>query len=451
MSRYSTNGNGNGNGPARLAQPVTELLEPLADDRAEGCVLGSMMLDAGAARLGATLLAPEDFYNPLHAAIFGALCELGEDADDYLIEQLMTARGQAGLLPDGYLAELMNAVPTGLNVRGYAGVVADRAERRRILGALSGIARRAHDLTGDAREVYDAAIEMFAGAASARNAAGQAMDDIAVEALVMFDERIQTAGALLGYPSGVTALDRITQGWQRGTLNVIAGRPGTGKSALMIQSTLRAGLAGANVRHYTLEMSGRQTLARMAKNHMQLGVGQNREHLMSEADRARFRAGVGQIAALPITLSGVDSIQSIIAECEIAKRRGKLDMVVVDYLQIAVPDVGRRDGGTRDAELSAATRALKQMARRLDVPVLIGSQLNRLAEGVCPALSMLRESGGIESDSDVIVMLWIPDRDGQPNVLEASVAKNREGDTGAARMYFKKDMQRMGDVVAVPQ
>jgi replicative DNA helicase len=192
-------------------------------------------------------------------------------------------------------------------------------------------------------------------------------------------------------------------------------------------------------------MGEAECLTRMAKAHAGIGYAPGGEAQLSDADAARLRAAYADVASWPLTIrADVPRLSQIMADIERAAARGPLALAVVDYLQIVVPDTGKRDASTRDAELSAATRALKALAMRLRIPVLIGSQLNRQADGIRPSLAMLRESGGIESDADAVIALWTPDAENQPNVTEASVIKNRAGETGNAALYFDMPAHRFG-------
>lgn len=429
---------------------TTKNVGPIFDEVAEACVVGSMLQGASAVTIASSLLKPEDFYLDSHRWVFEAILATHNQADKVTVTERLEAAGHLiEIGGDDFLDELARRVPTELQVRRYAQIVADRAERRKLNKALSDIAKKVYELDDDIASVYDSAIASFADAARS-NVAHEPMDDIALKTITMFNERIEAAGELLGWPTGVRDLDRLTQGWQKGRLIVIGGRPGAGKSVLMGQSSLRAAQQGANVIHYTLEMSEQEVLMRLAKNHAKIGFATGGEHKLPPQQQSALRKSIGDLARLPLSIRRTSSITAIIAECEIEKRRGKLDMVVIDQLQNATPDVGKRDQGTRDAEIGAMTRALKQMALRMDIPVILGSALNRMAEGVRPTLATLRESGSIESDADIAVLLWTPDPELQPNVIEAAIVKNRDNPTGNPTMHFGKELHRFGDLSREP-
>lgn len=429
---------------------TNNLTPPLVSTPEEMCVLGSMLLDPNAAQTVASMLKPTDFYSVSCQRVFEAIVATNGQADEVTVAERLKAAGHfESVGGDEFIAELMNVVPTGLQARRYAQVVLDRAERRRIDAALDEIRRLNYRLDDDVTSVYSAAIASFADAAR-RNVAIEPMDDIALRTIDLFNTRVEAAGALLGLPSGVRDLDRFTSGWQKGRLIVIGGRPGAGKSVLMGQSSVRAALCGKHVLHYTLEMSAEEVLMRLAKNMAMIGFATGQEHKLIPDKQRALRAAIAEIAKLPLSIRTTPNMTAIMAECEIEYRRGKLDLVVIDQLQNATPDVGKRDQGTRDTEIGAMTRALKQMALRMGVPVILGSALNRMAEGIRPTLATLRESGSIESDADVVVLLWTPDPEVNPNVIEAAIVKNRDNPIGHPSMFFAKEFHRFGDPVREP-
>ena len=430
---------------------TTNNLAPLlVDEPAEASVLGSMLLMADAVTIAASLLKAGDFYIAQHQWIFEAILATNNQADSVTVAERLQAAGHLDAIGGvAFLDELTERVPTALQIRRYCQTVMDRAERRRINAALSEIAKQVYTLDDDVTAVYGSAIAKFADAAR-RNVAHEPMDDIALRTIDLFNTRVEAAGALLGLPSGVRDLDRYTSGWQKGRLIVIGGRPGAGKSVLMGQSSLRAAMGGKHVLHYTLEMSAEEVMMRLAKNVAMIGFATGQEHKLIPDKQRQLRAAIAEIAKLPLSIRTTPNMTAIMAECEIEYRRGKLDMVVIDQLQNATPDVGKRDQGTRDTEIGAMTRALKQMALRMGVPVILGSALNRMAEGVRPTLATLRESGNIESDADIVVLLWPPEPETNPNVVEAAIVKNRDNPIGHPSMFFAKEFHRFGDPVREP-
>lgn len=423
------------------------IIQPLHDLTAEQATLGAMLLNPGVVPIVASIISAGEFYDQRHQAIAQAIYECGDQADMVTVPERLRAAGRLDFCGgESYLGELVTDVPSASAVR-YARIVSDRAERRRILSACSNIAKTVHDLQVEAVGIYGAAMDEFAKAARPTAHQSDPMPVVFEKTLTLFETRVDRAGQLLGYPSGVEDLDRQTAGWQRGRLVVIGGRPGAGKSVLAAQSALRAALVGAKVKYYTLEMSPSEVVLRMAKNRAQVGYQTGQEHALDDAKKGAVRKAIGEVSQL-VDVRSTSSINAIIAECEIEHRRGALDMVVIDQLQNATPDIGRREAATRDLELSAATRALKQMALRLNISVLMCSAMNRANDGQKPTLANLRESGGIESDSDVACLLWMPDQE-QPNVIEAVLAKNRDNPVCDVRMYFVKPMHRMADAARV--
>jgi replicative DNA helicase len=406
-----------------------------------------MFLDLGAYAAAREILRPEDFWDQRNRAVYEAILATNGEVDILTVCERLDAKGQANIADALYVSELVNTVPNGLHGRRYAQIVAEKAERRRVIAAVQEVATKAFDLTTDVSALYSMATEKLSKAARSATQKYRSMDDLTLDAANLFTRRIEAEGKLLGYSSGVVDLDKLLCGFQKGRLIIVSGRPGSGKSVLMGQSSLRASEGGAHVLHYPLEMGESEVILRMAKNLAQVSYRTGEEYKLIPAQRDSIYSAIQRIySEFPLSVRINHSINAIVQECEIARRHGALDMVVIDQLQNVVPDVGRRDAGTRDAELGAATRALKQMALTLDIPVILGSALNRQAEGTRPTLSSLRESGSIESDADVVIGLWQEDPITQPNVVTASVIKNRDNETGDARLFFAKGMHRFGDL-----
>jgi len=426
---------------------VNEIITNLNNTEIEKALLACVLTSPSAALKAGAMLKADDFYDTRHALIFGALHDLDGEPDELLVASRLRAVGAMGVVGEGYIDELITS-PAIINPQRtgqYATQIAELSERRRMISACGDVAKMIYDQSEQLTTIYGKVLSSFTE--QARLKREEDMGDVALAALSEFQKRIDNEGALIGLPSGVVDLDNITQGFQGSQLITIAGRPGTGKSVLLAQAALRAAMAGKYVRLYTLEMKGREVMLRLAKNHTLVGCRQGGEHLLSQENQGKIKHALGWLADQPLKIREVDSISQIVAECEIASRKGELDMVVLDYLQIARIDVdGASRNSTRDVQLSTATRTLKNLAQRLDIPVLMGSQLNRDADTGKPALSNLRESGGIEADSNVVVGLWYADPDMYPNTLTASVLKNREGEVGDAKMYFNKPAHRMGDL-----
>jgi replicative DNA helicase len=419
----------------------TQLLER----EVEAALLSVMLIDHDAAQHCARILREDDFYDPRNRHVFSAICRCDGEPTFLAVNERLTASGALREVGEEYVNDLIANAPVSLAYyRRYASIIADRAERRRIISALGDIAKSVYQTNTPVSEIYADALKRFSESASARSdVCSLTAAEVAERALVKFDERVCNENGLLGIPSGLTDLDSITAGWQNTQLVTIAGRPGTGKSVLLAQSALRAAKSGKRVMYFSLEMSETEVILRMAKNNACLSYKTGEERRLTKDAQEKMRLSIASVCALPLKIRTNSALSTLIAECEVEHRAVGVDLIVIDYLQIAQIDIGD-DKGTRDIELSTATRALKQFAMRLNVPVLIGSQLNRQADGVKPSLATLRESGGIENDSNVVIGLWQHDPD-VSNVITASVLKNRDGGVGDVIVYFDRPMHRMAD------
>lgn len=430
---------------------MTTIITPPHDEQAERAVIGSLLIDPEAIPAAAAILRADDFYVVKHQWMFEAITDLqraGEAVDILTVGGALERAGQlAEIGGAGFIAFMAAEVETALNAETYARTVARYAQRRRMLAAASAIAKRAYDLAGDDDELPGAALAAITAATDRNYRPARDMGEVMETALAEFDRRRAHPGPN-GPTFGIAALDKIVGGLEAGRLYVVAGRPGKGKSVLIMQAVMRAARAGKPAALFTLEMSSEEVLTRMAKAQAGIGYPPGGEASLTDDQTARLRAAYAEVASWPLAIHDrLPRLSQILAEAERLAARGALALLAVDYLQIVVPDAGKRDQATRDAELSAATRQLKALAMRLQVPVLIGSQLNRMADGVRPALSMLRESGGIESDADVVVGLWQPDEKVKA-ATEASVIKNRTGVVDNVQLYFDQPSHRFGQAVA---
>lgn len=425
---------------------ATQLAAPtLSEESAEAHVLGSMLIDSSIHQQVKAKLSAADFYTTKHSWIYAAILETGDPCDVFTVGYALKSAGRFDECGgDAYLFQLMGDVPTALNVGRYAQIVADLAERRRLAAATQEIARAVFDVNKPVNTVYGSAIDLLSQAATRRATTHTSMSETAMEALTEYEETRQRKGQLKGITCGVRDIDTLTGGWQPGRLITIAGRPGAGKSVLMAQSALRAAQLGHGVLMYSLEMSGPETVLRMAKNASNIGYGVGMEHTLTDEQDGKIRKAIADITRLPLSIRYAGSIDQILSECEIEHRNGTLQLLVVDQLQNLSAEKGGRMN--RDTELGLVTRALKQLSMRLGIAVLMGSAMNRTAEGIAPTLASLRETGSIESDSDQVIGLHQENPQDQPNVVSAMVLKNRIGQTGKATVFFNKASHRFGDL-----
>jgi replicative DNA helicase len=417
------------------------------DLAAEQRVLGALLIDRDAIFKVADLLRAEDFYQAKHQRVYRAAQALLERREriDPLTMQVELARNeqldQVGGAP--YLRELVDATPTAVDVERHARIVRDRSLLRRLLNAAKDIAADAYDEPADVTVTLDRAEQrIFSLRDDAINAQLRHIQIALMQNYDHITERMEHPFEVSGIPSGFREIDAYTEGFTRGDLVIIAARPSVGKTSLGLAVAHHVAKRGTGVLIFSLEMDTKQIVARF------LGLNSRTDLLALRTGNIRDTGAASALAGLPILIDDTPGISIMElrtkARRAIAQAPGGLGIILVDYLQLI--RTGEHEEN-RVQELATITRNLKSLARELDVTILALSQLSRAAGdgGNEPKLSTLRESGSLEQDSDVVVMLW-KDKDetppGAPRLIRGSVAKNRNGPTGRFELYFEAEQAR---------
>ncbi|MFB7293565.1 replicative DNA helicase [Actinacidiphila glaucinigra] len=446
--------------PARSAMPSLERVPP-QDLDAEQCVIGAMLLskDAiGDVVTGARLMA-RDFYRPAHETVFNAIVGLygrGEPADPITVGAYLSDRGdltRVGGAPA--LHDLVTRVPTAANAEYYAEIVRDRARKRRLAEASVTIGNLAYG-DGDADEVTDAAGVAFNVAVSTdESTASFRPRDRSAQLLDRIEAR--TRGEIAkGVPTGFTDLDSLTGGLYPGQVIVVAARPAMGKSTLAVDflraATMTHGRTGAL---FSLEMSGDEVHERILSAEARVGYHHLRNGTVTEDDWNRIARAMARLdeANLHIFEDAGTTVMQIKAHCRQLQQRGGLDIAVVDYLQLLQPASRRAEN--RQVEVAEMSRQFKLMAKELGIPVVVLSQLNRGPEQRSdkrPMVSDLRESGAIEQDADIVILLHREDayekesaRAGEADLI---IGKHRGGPTATITVAFQGHYSRFVDMAA---
>ena len=433
---------------------------PRWDEAAEQSVLGGMLLSREAiGDVIASPLRPQDHYRPAHETIHQAILKLfgdGEPVDPITVAAELTRTGDLARVGGAsYLHTLVNAVPTAANAEYYADIVHEAAVRRRLHAAGGKIQAMAWSGEGELAAVADAAQAEIYAATDLSTAAdpatpGQGSLGATIDEL----ERIQKRDAgLTGVSTGFIDLDALTQGLQPGQFIVIAARPAMGKSTLALDfaraCSIRDGLPSV---FFSLEMSISEINMRMLSAEAVVGLHRMRGGHLSEDDWNAIKAKQPRIAAAPLFLddSADLTMLQIRSKCRRLQQRHGLSLVIVDYLQLM--ESGRR-AESRQVEVAQISRGLKKLAKELQVPVVALSQLNRGSEQRAdkkPMVSDLRESGSIEQDADVVILLHREDayEPESPRAGEADliVAKHRNGPTAQITVAFQGHYSRFVDM-----
>ena len=424
---------------------------------AEQQVLGGLLIDRDAIFKVADLLRADDFYQARHQRIYRAALALLERREriDPLTVQVELARSE--LLDQiggpAYLRELVDATPSAVDVERHARLVRDRSLLRRLLLAAKDIAADAYDEPADVALTLDRSEQrIFLLRDEAVNAQLRHIQAALLENYDHITQRMEHPTEVSGIPSGFREIDSLTEGFTRGDLVIIAARPSVGKTSLALAIAHHVARRGTGVLLFSLEMDTKQIVARF------LGLNSRADLLALRTGNIMDTEAATALLGLPILIDDTPGIS--IMELRTKARRaiaqaGGLGIIVVDYLQLIRTAEHEEN---RVQELSTITRNLKSLARELDVTIVALSQLSRAAgdSGAEPKLSTLRESGSLEQDSDLVIMLWRDKEEtppGAPRLIRGSVAKNRNGPTGRFELYFEAEQARFfsrGDEEGLP-
>ncbi len=430
---------------------------PSSDD-SERVILGAILLDNSLIAQTVESLKPEDFYSPLNRRVFAAMIALFEkqkQIDPILIGEELKKEGSLDSIGGiTVITNLTFGLPHFSDLSEYIKVVHDKSVVRTLIRTCNSITSEALAEEEDAEIILDRAEQAIFALAEARtNQSFSRIAPVADRVLARVREYAKGEGTgITGLSTGFRELDEMTSGLQRTDLVIIAARPSMGKTAFCLTLAQNAALySRAVVAVFSLEMSKEQLVTRMLSSEAHINAHRFRTgHLMSN-EWERLANAIGTLSDAKIFIDDTPGISSleIRAKCRrLAAEEKKLDLIVIDYLQLMGGGSGRRSEN-RQQEVSQISRELKGLAKELDVPVVALSQLSRAAESrnpPIPLMSDLRESGSIEQDADVVGFIYREDyyKETEENkgLAELIIAKQRNGPTGTVKMAFLKEFTR---------
>ncbi len=432
---------------------------PPQDVAAEQSVLGAMMLSKDAIADVVEVLRGVDFYRPAHQTVYDTVLDLygrGEPADAVTVSAELTKNGDLPRIGGApYLHTLIAGVPTAANAAYYARIVAEKAILRRLVEAGTRIVQMGYSTEGtDADAAVDAAqAEVYSVTERRASEDYHPLADLVPATLEELDAISRRDGEMLGVPTGFTDLDALTHGLQPGQMVVVAARPAVGKSTLGLDFARAASIKhGRTSVVFSLEMSRSEITMRLLSAEAQVPLHVMRSGINKDADWERLARTMSRVSEAPLFIDDSPNMtmMEIRAKCRRLKQRNDLKLVIVDYLQLM--SSGRRVE-SRQQEVSEFSRSLKLLAKELEVPVVAISQLNRGPEQRTdkkPQMSDLRESGAIEQDADIVMLLHREDqydressRIGEADLI---VAKHRNGPTETIALVFQGHYSRFGDL-----
>ena len=422
---------------------------------AEQAVLGAIFLEQDALTSASEMLMPVDFYRTAHQKIFQIMLELSDKGEPIDLVTATSALADQGLLEEiggvSYLAELAEAVPTAANVEYYARIIAEKSLLRRLIRTATHIVSDGYEREDDVEGLLNEAEKKILEVSQQTNTkAFQNIKDVLVAAYDKIELLHNQKGEVTGIPTGFTELDRMTAGFQRNDLIIVAARPSVGKTAFSLNIAQNvATKTDENVAIFSLEMGADQLVMRMLCAEGNIDAQRLRTGSLTSEDWAKLTMAMGSLSNAGIYIDDTPGIRvsEIRAKCRRLKQEHGLGMILIDYLQL-IQGSGK-SGENRQQEVSEISRTLKGIARELEVPVIALSQLSRGVESrqdKRPMMSDIRESGSIEQDADIVAFLYRDDyydrETENKNTIEIIIAKQRNGPVGTVELAFVKEFNK---------
>ena len=409
----------------------------LTDFAAEQAVLGGVLIDPAMMGPVSMILRgePEDIFgHEENAAIYRAMLDMHLAGEPIDIVLLFSRFGESRFQMASMLSDISGSVPASANATYYARAVMDMAVRRALKDAGHQVSSCAEDLTHTPSEILDETIARMPVSPSGGPVAETAsVGDTLSDTISQLETHTET-----GIPTGYAWLDDQTGGWQKGDVIILAARPSVGKTALALNFAYHAAVKEHKaVLFLSLEMAAQRLTERLLAIAGGVDTHRIRRSWQAERELLKLKAVVPALKAANIVINDSPSLSFGDVKAIAASRipAGGLDLIVIDYLQLMTPRSGRENRQTEVAELS---RDIKGLSRQLNVPVLVLCQLNRLGDTESPRLSHLRESGAIEHDADVVLLM----ARGENDIVSLDIAKQRNGPTGVCKLVFERRTQR---------
>ncbi|MBW7865992.1 MAG: replicative DNA helicase [Candidatus Hydrogenedens sp.] len=449
---------GNKKGPP-AGGPVFDRTPPSSIE-AERSVLGSIIINPAAIGQALEILQENEtdtFYVPAHQMIYDAAVAIFRrnfPVDLVTLSEELNRLGQLDAVGGAaYLADLAGASPTSANIEYYAQIVLDTALLRRLIVTCGGISATAYEQADTTDEILDQAEADIFRLNERRQANPiHPISRLVDDGVARIEKKIKDKTSINGVPTGFMELDKLLSGLQPSDMIVLAARPSVGKTAFALNIAANAAThEGKSVLIFSLEMAKEQLVQRLLCSVGQIDMNRLRDGFLAEAEFPKVQRAAGILAGAKIFIdesSGLTPLE-LRSKARRLDTQQKLDLIIIDYMQLMHVS-GRAE--SRQTEISAISRAIKGIARELHVPVITLSQLSREAdkdEDGSPKLSHLRESGAIEQDADVVMILSRPpkkDREGRENVILLNIAKQRNGPTGQVELLFRRSVQRFMSV-----
>lgn len=440
-------------------------LPPQAVDLEEA-VLGALMLDKNAVASVIDVLHPECFYKESHQHIYEAIHQLFHQTQPVdILTVTQQLRKNATLDIAGgpyYITQLTNRIASAANIEYHARIVLQKYIQRELIRISSETIRDAYEESSDVLDLLDKAEKNLFGISESNiRRKYEDMHSLVTRAIKDVESASSKQSGVTGVPSGFTELDRVTAGWQKSDLIIVAARPAMGKTAFVLSLARNAAVQFQKpVAFFSLEMSSVQLVNRLISSETEINTEKLKKGELAQHEWHQLNNKVTPLTKAPIYIDDTPSLTvfELRAKCRRLVAEKKIELIIIDYLQLMVGAADANRGGNREQEISHISRSLKSIAKELSVPIIALSQLSRAVEtrgtSKKPQLSDLRESGAIEQDADMVMFLYRPEyygltetEDNQPttNLAEVIVAKNRNGAVKSVNLKFLGHLTKFTD------
>ena len=431
-----------------------EIKIPPQNLEAEKSVLGAMLIDDAAIGIALEVIDESCFYDMAHSHIYSTMIDLYNNHKNVDLITLSDKLKSNGTLESvggvSYLTHLIDLVPTAANVEHYAQIVKEKSIQRQLIKNATQIIGESYESKGNVAELVDRAEKLIFEIADLRQKQRSVhIKEVIKDSIETIDTLYQRKEHVTGIPTGFSDFDKATSGLQRSDLVIVAGRPSMGKSSLALCMAEHAAVEKKiAVAFFSLEMSKEQLVQRMLCSHARVDAHKVRSGFLSPSDWPKLTAAAGKLSAASIFIDDTPAISALELRAKARRLKANHDvqLIVLDYLQLMRSAFKTE---SRQQEISEISRSIKALARELDIPVIAISQLSRAVESRQdhrPQLSDLRESGAIEQDADLVVLLmreeyYMPTEENK-GIAEAIIAKQRNGPVGTFKLTFIKEYMR---------
>lgn len=454
----------------RAKAPVNNLLTeigkmpPQALDLEEA-VLGAMMLENDAVNDVIDILGPDSFYKEAHKKIYRAIQDLfgaSEPIDILTVTNNLRKKGELEMVGGAfYVSNLTNRVVSSAHVEYHARIIAQKYIQREVIRLCSESLKMAYDDTTDVFELLNKVEgDLFQIAEGNIKKNYDRLDDVLKQAILQIEEAAKNNDGVSGVPTGFKDLDRITSGWQKSDMIVLAARPGMGKTAFVLSMARNTSVDyNMGVAVFSLEMASVQLVNRLISSETGISSEKLRKGNLADHEFKQLHERIGKLSKAPLFIDDTPalSIFDLRAKCRRLKRQHDIQLVIIDYLQLMT--AGGSGKGNREQEISTIPRSIKEIAKEINVPIIALSQLSRSVEtrggDKKPMLSDLRESGAIEQDADIVTFIYRPeyyglmeDENGMPTQDRGDIiiAKNRHGSLDTVNLKFVKHLVKFANL-----